>query len=195
MIDFEQLRKVYQFGKDLSIKDIQAFFKAAENLSFKKKDILIQEGAQKSKVFYIHKGLVRCYYINDKGDEITFRLIPEHNIVINSDLILFKKSSKFYYQAIEPTKTYAIDYDILQSMIASNGKYESNRKFVYQELLRQAQQRIESFVLHTPEERYELYLKDFPNIVNRVPDKYIANVLGITPVSLSRIRKRIASKK
>ena len=195
MIDFEQLRKVYQFGKDLSIKDIQAFFKAAENLSFKKKDILIQEGTQKNKFFYIRKGLVRCYYINDKGDEVTFRLIPEQHIVINSDLILFKKPSKFYYQAIESTKTYAIDYDILQSIIASNGKYESNRKFVYQELLRQAQQRIESFVLHTPEERYELYLKDFPNIVNRVPDKYIANVLGITPVSLSRIRKRIASKK
>lgn len=195
MIDFEQLRKVYQFGKDLSIKDVQAFFKAAENLSFKKKDILIQEGTQKNKVFYIRKGLVRCYYINDKGDEVTFRLIPEQHIVINSDLILFKKPSKFYYQAIESTKTYAIDYDILQSIIASNGKYESNRKFVYQELLRQAQQRIESFVLHTPEERYELYLKDFPNIVNRVPDKYIANILGITPVSLSRIRKRIASKK
>jgi CRP-like cAMP-binding protein len=195
MIDFEQLRKVYHFGKDLSVKDIQAFFKAAEKLSFKKKEILIHEGTKNNTVFYIRKGLVRCYYVNDKGDEITFRLIPEHDMVINSDLILFNQPSKFYYQAFESTKTYAIDYDILQAIIANNGTYKSNRKFVYQELLRQAQQRIESFVLYTPEERYELYLKDFPNLVNRVPDKYIANILGITPVSLSRIRKRIASKK
>lgn len=55
--------------------------------------------------------------------------------------------------------------------------------------------RVDSFVLLSPEERYKKYVKDFPEIVNRVPDKHIANVLRITPVSLSRIRKRIATKK
>mgnify|MGYP000483322161 CR=1 FL=1 len=45
------------------------------------------------------------------------------------------------------------------------------------------------------DEHYKKYIKDFPGIVNRAPDKHIANVLGITSVSLSRIRKRIASKK
>jgi hypothetical protein len=61
--------------------------------------------------------------------------------------------------------------------------------------LKQTFGRIDSFVLLSPEERYKKYIKDFPGIVNRAPDKHIANVLGITPVSLSRIRKRIASEK
>lgn len=53
----------------------------------------------------------------------------------------------------------------------------------------------ESFILYSAEERYLNFVKNNPDIVNRVPGKYIANVLGITPVSLSRIRKRIAQKK
>jgi len=47
----------------------------------------------------------------------------------------------------------------------------------------------------SPEERCLKYVSDYPNLVNRVPDKYIANVFGITPVSLSRSRMRIAAKK
>ena len=61
-------------------------------------------------------------------------------------------------------------------------------------MLKESIERVESFTLHSPEERYINFVKSKPNIVNRVPDKYIATILGMTPVSLSRIRKRIATK-
>ena len=60
--------------------------------------------------------------------------------------------------------------------------------------MREAHLRIEGFILYTPEERYIKFIEKYPDINNRVPDKYIANVLGITPVSLSRIRARIIEK-
>lgn len=82
----------------------------------------------------------------------------------------------------------------MQDLVARNPKLEANRKYVLQRLLKESMERVESFVLLTPEERYQRFVKDYPGITNRVQDKYIANVLGITPVSLSRIRKRIASK-
>ncbi|MBK8659738.1 MAG: hypothetical protein IPN22_12925 [Bacteroidetes bacterium] len=50
-------------------------------------------------------------------------------------------------------------------------------------------------MLLSPEERYLKFIQKYPDLLNRVPNKYIANVLGITPVSLSRIRKRISTKK
>ena len=56
-------------------------------------------------------------------------------------------------------------------------------------------QRLETFVLMNAEERYEDFIKKNPTLSNRVPDEYLANVLGITPVSLSRIRARIVNKK
>lgn len=51
--------------------------------------------------------------------------------------------------------------------------------------------RLEAFVLLSPEERYREIITSNPSLINRVPDKYLANIIGITPVSLSRIRKRL----
>jgi hypothetical protein len=67
--------------------------------------------------------------------------------------------------------------------------------YIGKSIMKQAFQRVESFVFLSPEERYQKYIQDYPNVINRAPDKYIANVLGITAVSLSRIKGRIASKK
>ena len=194
MVDLNRLKQIYKFGKELSLKDIQVLLKAAKNGSFCKKELLINEGSKRNDVFYIKSGLVRCFNINDKGEEITLKLIPEHQVVANVDLILFSQASRYFFEALENTEVFFIDYDVLQDLVARNPKLEANRKYVLQRLLKESMERVESFVLLTPEERYQRFVKDYPGITNRVQDKYIANVLGITPVSLSRIRKRIASK-
>lgn len=194
MVDLNRLKQIYKFGKELSLKDIQVLLKAAKNGSFCKKELLINEGSKRNDVFYIKSGLVRCFNINDKGEEITLKLIPEHQVVANVDLILFSQASRYFFETLENTEVFFIDYDVLQDLVARNPKLEANRKYVLQRLLKESMERVESFVLLTPEERYQRFVKDYPGITNRVQDKYIANVLGITPVSLSRIRKRIASK-
>lgn len=194
MVDLNRLKQIYKFGKELSLKDIQVLLKAAKNGSFSKKELLINEGSERNDVFYIKSGLVRCFNINDKGEEITLKLILEHQVVANVDLILFSQASRYFFEALENTEVFFIDYDVLQDLVARNPKLEANRKYVLQRLLKESMERVESFVLLTPEERYQRFVKDYPGITNRVQDKYIANVLGITPVSLSRIRKRIASK-
>jgi CRP-like cAMP-binding protein len=194
MVDLNRLKQIYKFGKELSLKDIQVLLKASKNGSFSKKELLINEGSKRNDVFYIKSGLVRCFNINGKGEEITLKLIPEHQVFANVDLILFSQASRFFYEALENTEVFFIDYDVLQDLVSRNPKLEANRKYVLQRLLKESMERVESLVLLTPEERYLRFVKDYPGITNRVQDKYIANVLGITPVSLSRIRKRIASK-
>lgn len=163
---------------------------------YRKGEHLIQQGSTSKEVFFIRKGLVRSYYENDNAEEITFQLYPEHQIVINIHNILFQEPSKFFYQALEQTRVYSIDYDFLLEITSKNsGLLEISRTYIGRNGLKEVFQRIESFVLLSPEDRYTKYIKSYPSIVNRAPDKYIANVLGITPVSLSRIRKRLASKK
>ncbi|EPR67063.1 Crp/Fnr family transcriptional regulator [Cyclobacterium qasimii] len=194
MVDLNRLKQIYKFGKELSLNDLQVLLKAAKNGSFDKKELLINEGSTRNDVFYIKSGLVRCFHINDKGEEVTLKLIPEHQVVANVDLILFSQTSRFFYEALEKTEVFFINYDVLQDLVSRHPKLEANRKYVLQRLLKESMERVESFVLLSPEERYLRFVKDFPGITNRVQDKYIANVLGITPVSLSRIRKRIATK-
>jgi DNA-directed RNA polymerase subunit F len=87
-----------------------------------------------------------------------------------------------------------LDYKTAQGIIDNNPKLSSSRNTFLTNMLGQAMDRIESFVLLSPEERYNKLIAEKPDITNRVPDKYLATMLGITPVSLSRIRKRIVSQ-
>lgn len=195
MIDLERLRKLYKFGKEISLKDAQILLKAAKSESIKKKEIIFEEGSKDTTLYFLRKGLVRMYHIKDNGDEITFNLIPEYNIVANFEFIVMQSSSKFYYETLEDCSFFSIDYNEVEKIISNNPKLESNRKFFLRRIVKNSAERVQSFVLMNPEERYIKFVKDNPNFTNRVPDKYIAHVIGITPVSLSRIRKRIALKK
>lgn len=178
------------------IKSILALLRNVKSRIFQPGEVLITEGSNNKELFFIRKGLIRCFYINSNADEITFQLFPESNLVLNFHTLLFDEPSKFVYVAYEQTKVYSIDYDFLMKLTGENAHFlELNRSFVGKRAMKQAFMRIESLVFLTPEERYIKYLKDYPSIVNRAPDKYIANVLGITPESLSRIRHRIATRK
>ena len=74
--------------------------------TFEKKELLIEEGSIKTEMFFIREGLVRCYIINEKGDEITFGLIAENQILANADVVLYEQKSRFYYEALEKTKAH-----------------------------------------------------------------------------------------
>lgn len=180
----------------MNIKSLLLLLRHVTIRSIEKGETIIEEGTTKRDIFYIRKGLIRSYLTNEMADEITFQLFPEYHIFGNVHSILFDEPSSFSYQALEPTKVYEVNYDSFQRVISKNGKLlELNRMYLGKKIIKQAYQRVESFVLLSPEERYLKYLNDYPDVINRAPDKYIAHVLGITPVSLSRMRNRIASKR
>lgn len=181
----------------MNIRSIIALLRNATIVHLKKGEVLIPAGTTKKDVFFIRKGLIRSYYWdNEKLEEITFQLYPEYNTVINIHSVLFDEPADFSYQAFEDTKLYKIDYASMIDLASKNPDLlEINRRYIGRNAMRQAFKRVESFVFMSPEERYLKYMKDNPNLVNRAPDKYIAHVLGITPVSLSRIRNRLATKK
>lgn len=181
----------------MKISNIITLLRNTTTQRFKKGDILIPKGAREKDIFFIRKGLVRSfYYDEDKLEEITFQLYAERNVVVNIHSALFDEPSTFSYQALEDTKIYKISYTVLLDLTYNNPDLLAiNRRLIGRNTMRQAFQRVESFVFMSPEERYLKYVQDYPSIINRAPDKYIANVLGVTPVSLSRIRSRIATKK
>lgn len=195
MIDFEKIKAIYNLGRKLNFADVQVLIQSAKKKSFASGEYLIKDGGVTKELFFVRKGLVRAFKVNNKGDEITTLVRRENQIVASPNIILFNKPSQLYFETLEPTEVFCMDYDLVQTIIAKNPKLEANRKFVLQNILKEAFQRIDTFVLMSPEERYLNYIETNPELINRVPDKYIAHILGITPVSLSRIRKRIAAKK
>jgi CRP-like cAMP-binding protein len=195
MIDFEKLKHVFPFFNDLDATDVFDFLAHTKVLSLKAGDVFLKEGSMGSNIYFVKEGLIRSYFVNEKGEEITNLIRYENQIFASYENVLFHQASRFNFQAIEPTELFVIDFTNLRDMIDRNSKFETGRRFFVNTIMAESLNAIDDFILLNPEKRYLKFMKENPELLNRVPIKYIANVLGITPVSLSRIRKRVATKK
>ncbi|MGB1248949.1 MAG: Crp/Fnr family transcriptional regulator [Chitinophagales bacterium] len=194
MLDAEKIKFYFRIFKGLTIQDMELFYQNTNQRELAANQIYIHEGSNQKTVAYIKKGLIRSFSIQENGEEITNQLLWEDNFIASPDVILFNRTSRFTIQAIEKTVLLEINYDSLQHIINENLKYEQVRIHFLHKIIKNSIDELNSFKLLNAEERYLKFIHDKPDINNRVPNKYIANVLGITPVSLSRIRKRLAEK-
>ena len=159
------------------------------NLSIPSKTILLEEGKVADRLYLIHKGCLRLFFYND-GKDITFQFFFEGDFVASFDSLYKQQTSLFSLESIEPTEISTIKrnsfYNHIEQIPSLRKGYEEKlieRFHVYQQLFL-------SRIKNTPQQRYEELLKEHPDIIQRVPQHYIASYLGITPVSLSRIRNR-----
>lgn len=179
----------------MKLRTLLTLFRKVRKSAYGKREIIIPYGSQAKELLFIRKGLVRVFCSNENGDEITFQLFADNQTFSNIHSFLFDEPSKFSYQALEDTTIFRLDVEHLLDMASNNVEVmDFSRTFFGRRAVKKAFQRVESFVFLSPEERYLKFVKDHPGIVDRAPDMYIANVLGMTPVSLSRIRRRIAEK-
>lgn len=174
--------------EDSHLKHIKSKIES-EYLSVPSKTILLEEEKVAEKLYLIHKGCLRLFFYNN-GKDITFQFFFEGDFVASFDSLYKRTPSLFYLESIEPTELTAIRredfYNLIDNNLSLRQLYEEkliDRFHVYQQLFL-------SRIKNTPQQRYEELLKEYPNIIQRVPQHYIASYLGITPVSLSRIRNR-----
>lgn len=194
MVDVAHFKSIFPFLQDLNQEDIFNFLSHCQLMNFEQSEIILAPGSRKSKIYFVESGLIRSYYTNEKGEEITNRIRYENQVMACYEINLLNEPSRYTLQTIEITQLLVIDFDILNQLVHGHPKYEAGLRYFLKDSLLQSLQLLDDFMLLSPEERYLKFLKDHPELIKRIPNKYIANVLGITPVSLSRIRKRIARK-
>jgi len=174
--------------------DTAPLFALTTPVSLETNEAYIREGENSRRLAFIEEGVIRAYTIKENGDEATLLLRWEGQFIASHDTIINRQPSRFIYRALEPVKLLQIDYDVLEEILKIHPEYEPLRNFFLMKMLAESLKMLESFVTQSPEERYRKLLSERFDLVNRVPDKYIASMLGITPVSLSRIRKRMHTK-
>lgn len=160
-----------------------------EVLSIPSKTMLLEEGKIADKLYFIRKGCLRLFLYNE-GKDITFQFFFEGDFVASFDSLYKGTPSLFSLESIEPSEVLFIKKEDFYNEIENN----SSLRKVYEEKIIERlsfyQHLFLSRIKNTPQQRYEELLKEYPNIIQRVPQHYIASYLGITPVSLSRIRNR-----
>ncbi len=194
MLDFEKIKQTYQLDIEISFNDVLPLVQTAELRVFKPYQYLIKAGEEKKDIFFVLSGIVREFKVKENKEEVTNFLHWENHVFASYDTFFFQQPAQYFCQALEPTTVLTLSQDVLETLVLQNPKLEKSRKDVFQVLLQRLIKRVYSFTLYSPEERYLEFIAANPNIAQRVPDKYIASMLGITPVSLSRIRKRLSNK-
>ncbi|MEC5144826.1 Crp/Fnr family transcriptional regulator [Chitinophaga sp. 212800010-3] len=174
--------------------DTQPLFALTRRLSLEEGEVYIREGDTSRKLAFIEQGIMRAYAVKENGDDATLFLRWEGQFIASHDTIVHQQPARFIYRALEPVTLLEVDYDKLDNILREHPQFEPLRVQVLQRMIGEALKVVEDFVLLSPEERYLQLVEKRQDIVNRVSDKYIASMLGVTPVSLSRIRKRIHSK-
>jgi CRP-like cAMP-binding protein len=151
--------------------------------------ILLHEGEIASTIFFVKKGCLRMWF-NKDGKDITMQFFFENQCVASIESFVSQQPSLFSIESIEPTTFISIskqDFEILVDTYPEL-RYKFQEK-TFQRFRNYATLFL-SRIKDTPQERYNDLLKSHPEIIQRVPQHYIASYLGITPISLSRIRNR-----
>ena len=138
-------------------------------------------------IYFVKEGCVRIYYFKEDID-ITESFEFENAFVARAESLFTGKPSMKAIQAVEDSSLIAIDSNKLFQLFDKHHDLERLFRKIIEASYVNTVNRIESLQFHTADERYHNLLKEHKDILKRVPLKYIASYLGITPVSLSRIR-------
>ena len=156
--------------------------------------ILLAEGDVATNLFFVICGCLRTYFLTQDGKDITAQFFIEDQLVASFESATTGAPSRAYIEAIENSIIAAIPLRTLERIRSrSAAMQEGFNRFLMNRLV-YYMEHCASYILDKPEERYVKLLKDKPDLVARLPKQYIASYLGITPVSLSRIRSRLKKK-
>jgi len=159
-------------------------------LSFPKNHILISSEKIEKNLYFIKKGIARTYVFND-GDETTFSFGKEGDTIISFKSYITGEKGYENVELLEDCVVYKLKTQDLRNLYNENVEIANwGLRFAENELLK-AEDRLLTRQFGNATDRYIVLLKNYPNLLQRVQLGYIASYLGITQVSLSRIRANI----
>jgi len=175
---------------ELSEQDVETIESYVYPLELKKREFLVMEGQVCKYNYFVEKGCLRMFYVNDKMTEITVQFALENWWL--SDYFSFARQmpSEYSIQAVEKSFVIAIDYSEQDKLFAEVPQLERYLRIMMQRALAASQLRIKLIYQLSKEEMYRHFNASFPAFFQRVPQYMIASYLGITPEYLSELRKK-----
>ena len=180
------INKWTTISKEDEVKILSAF----EPISIKKKKDLLVAGQVCDYMYFITKGCVRSFYIDSKGIEHIYQIRMDNNWIGDIDSYYTRQKSKYNIEALEDTDLLRITVDRMDQLFIEIPALERYFRILFQKAYINALNRLNATMWDTAIDRYNNMLKEHPEIFQRVSLVHIASYLGITPESLSRIRKQ-----
>lgn len=176
----------------LSEAEIEQIFEMIKIRSYKKNKVLLREGQIGNTCYFVLQGCIRQYYLMD-GVEKTTNFFTE-GMPITSTFVFDNKGSMFFLVCSEDSILVEGNQAEEHLFFEQMPRMETLNRMGVEMELQKNQEAFAQFIMLGPEERYLNLLNNRPDLLDRVPQYQLASYLGITPESLSRIRKRIIKK-
>ena len=159
-----------------------------KEIKVKQKTMILREGEKSNFIYYIKKGCLRLWYNND-GKEITFQFFFENQAFSG---LYGNVPSLFNLESIEQSNLLLIKVSDFKRILNDNPEMKNLMIDNLLKILEKYSMEFLSQIKNSSQKRYIDLIENHPEIIKRIPQQYIASYLGITPISLSRIRKRIS---
>ena len=191
---FDALKKHIEKFIAISDEDWQLLVPHLNIHVVKKNTLFSKEGTVCNQIGFILKGNMRHYYLKDYEEKTTYFYF-ENTFVTDYISCISGKPGSISIEALSDTKLIVFPYSVLQHLYKKSHTWEKFGRLIAEYLATGLEERMVGLLLLSPEERYEQLLNsNKQKILERIPQHLVANYLGITPVSLSRIRNRIQKK-
>ncbi len=186
---------------DLILKNITRFIELTDEekkfftsllkiKKLRKKQYLLQEGDISRYEYFVNKGCIRAYSIDEKGQEHIVQFAIEDWWIGDMYSFLTQTPARLTIDALEDSELFCLDSSSLEILFKQVPKFERFFRLLVQNAFIAGQRRIIETMSLTADDRYCSFIEKYPLMEQRLPLKQIASFLGITPESLSRIRSQ-----
>lgn len=161
---------------------------------FRKNEYLLKQGDICPHYFFVEQGVLRFYSLNEDGKENILQFATESWIVSDRGSVFFQEPSRYYIDAVEDSLVVILDENFVNEVAKLNSNFRKQNEVLLQNHIRHLYKRISLLLGATARSRYLEFVAMYPDIMLRVPQRMIASYLGVTPESLSRVRKALAKE-
>jgi len=190
---FDHLKDAFtQLHPGISPEEINYLASIVEEKTIPKKELFIREGEVQKHLGFVHRGLLRAYYIDEQGETITIRFVEEGGFATHYAALIQGKASRYLFECLEESTLLLLPLQRIKDGYEQFIGLERLGRLIAEQVLIAQQERIEDFQFLTAEERYRKFIQHHPDLFHGVSLSHLATYLGIRRPSLSRIRKKIS---
>ncbi|MDH7462788.1 Crp/Fnr family transcriptional regulator [Chitinophagaceae bacterium 26-R-25] len=187
---FHYLRRIDNISPE-QLEIIQSYL---EVRTFDKKQIVLNKGEVDNHFNIVIKGLVRKYFSLGKK-EITLQLATEGHFIHSEISFIQRTPSDMIVETLEPTTLVSISHESMNALLEAHPQFEHLARLLISDMYVKKNKRYYSQSLLSTRERFLEYLQNHPDMLQRVPQKYLASYLNIKPETFSRLKHLLKTKK
>ena len=173
---------------DAEIDKMLSIFRPSK---LQKNRFLVSAGEVPTTLAFVVSGILRLYYISDSGFEFTKSFCVEGDMVAAYTALLNNEPSKLFIQVLEDSQLLTANYEEYRAVTAESSYWQKVNQNIAERLFMKKEKRESSLLLDDAQTRYIKFRNEYPGLESRIKQHLIASYLGITPVTLSRIRARL----